>query len=104
MKPMKQNTDRHADAEAYTQERLERSKTTPIPSFQKYPPGARVRIATDLGPTMAHFPSNQDATVVYTYAHVYGGGRPGVNGDIYCLDVDGVGKVLWYYEHQLSPI
>lgn len=49
---------------------------------------------------MSHFTSGVNATVVHTYAHAYGG------RDVksYCLNVDGEGRVSWYYEHQLTAI
>lgn len=79
---------------------LERVRSTPCPDGQKYKPGTRVRVADDLGSSMSHFCSGVDATVKYVYAHAYGG------SDVksYCLDVDGVGSVAWYYEHQLEPL
>ncbi len=66
---------------------------------QKFPKGARVRIANKLGPTMCHFSgAGCDATVLYTYAERYWG------NDItsYALDVDGSGHSAWYKEHQLT--
>lgn len=61
---------------------------------------ARVRIADDLGPMMSHFRSGANATVIYTYAHAYGGD----NVTSYALDIDGSGFCAWYEESQLSPI
>ena len=91
---------RFAQANANYQSALERVKTTPPPEGQLYAPGTRVRIADDLGSMMSHFPSGLDATVLYTYAHAYGG------DDVksYCLDLDGRGSCSWYKEHQLSLI
>lgn len=77
-----------------------RIKTTPPPVAQKYPPGSRVRIADDLGPTMRHFPHGREATVLHTYAHAFGGD----DVQSYALDVDGRGFVAWYYERQLTAV
>ena len=68
------------------------------PANQKFLPGARVRIADDLGPTMTHFVSGRNATVVGTYAQLCSGD----NVDSYQLDIDGIGEVAWYHEHQLT--
>jgi len=75
-------------------------RNTPEPKGQKFPNGSRVHIAKDLGCMMSHFESDLDATVKYTYDHAYGGG----NVTSYCLDIDGVGEVSWYEEHQLTLI
>lgn len=74
-----------------------RVKTTPEPEGQKFPIGSRVRIG-EMPVSMSHFRGNCDATVLYTYAHAYGG------DDVrsYCLDVDGEGSVSWYSEDQLT--
>lgn len=77
-----------------------RRKTTPPPAGQKFRPGQRVFIAVDLGKSMHHFPSGRKATVLYTYAHMYGGD----NVTSYCLDVDDYGEVSWYYESQLTAV
>lgn len=92
--------ERHAQAQGIYQAGLEKVANTPPPEGQKYDPGTRVRIADDLGPSMSHFTNGANATVKYTYAHAYGG------SDVksYCLDIDGLGQVSWYYEHQLTPI
>lgn len=79
---------------------MARVASTPPPDGQLYPPGQRVRIADDLGSSMAHFPKGVNGTVHHTYAHAYGGG----NTKSYCIDIDGHGQVSWYEEHQLSPI
>lgn len=77
-----------------------RVRTTKVPKGQKFPIGARVKIAKNLGSSMRHFPSGVGATVRYTYAHAYGG------DDVksYCLDVDGHGEISWYHEHQLTLV
>lgn len=79
---------------------LKRVDTTPEPTGQKFPNGSRVRIVDDLGSGMSHFQSGVNATVVYTYAHAYGG------NDVksYCLDIDDYGQVSWYHEWQLTAI
>lgn len=79
---------------------LKRVATTPQPKEQKFPIGARVKIADDLGPTMSHFAKGLTATVQYTYAHAYGGD----NVESYSLNVDGLGSRAWYYESQLTLI
>ena len=89
---------RFAEASAYYATALRRVATDPAPDGQKYAVGTRVRIADDLGPCMSHFPSGMMATVMYTYAHAYGG----TDVTSYCLDVDGHGEISWYYEYQLS--
>lgn len=73
---------------------------TPEPSRQKFPKGARVRIANDLEPSMSHFPSGVNATVLHTYDQAHGHG----DIDSYALDVDGVGFNAWYHERQLTEI
>ena len=77
---------------------LSRVRNTSQPKGQKFSIGDRVFIAKDLGKYMSHFPSGEWATVMYTYAHAYGGN----NIKSYCLNIDNHGKVSWYYEHQLS--
>ena len=81
------------------QEGLDRVASTPMPEDQKYPIGARVRIADNLGATMSHFENGCNATVLYTYGHAFGG-----NGKSYALDLDGKGFRAWYYEEQLTLI
>lgn len=90
---------RYAEADAYHSRAMARVATTPAPAGQKYPPGTRVRIADDLGPSMRHFIAGKLATVHHTYAHAYGGTDVGH----YFLDIDGYGRSGWYLEHQLSP-
>ncbi len=92
--------ERERQADEIYRSGLEKVKTEPTPKGQKFPCGSRVRIADDLGENMMHFVSGKNATVKYTYAHAYGGN----NVKSYHLDVDGVGEVAWYYEHQLTPI
>ena len=91
---------RLAEAQSYHALCMERMKSKPEPEGQKFPVGTRVRIADDLGKSMAHFPSGMNATVEYTYAHAYGG------DDVksYSLIIDGRGSSAWYCEHQLTEI
>lgn len=84
---------------AYAQA-MDNVATQPEPNGQKYPIGTRVRITSDLGVPMSHFPMGVGATVAYTYAHAFGGR----DAETYCLDVDGYGRVSWYFEHQLTKI
>ena len=82
------------------QEGLDRVATTPMPEEQKFPIGARVKIADDLGPQMSHFPGKgKSATVEYAYAHAYGG-----SAKSYSLNIDGEGSAAWYEESQLTLI
>jgi hypothetical protein len=87
-------------AKARHEEGLRHVQDSPAPEGQKFPVGARVRIADDLGPSMSHFPKGRLATVKYTHAHAFGG------DDVasYCLDVDGCGSTSWYKEHQLTLV
>ena len=92
--------ERKALAENIYRQGLLNVKNNPEPDGQKFPVGSRVRIASDLGSWMRHFPAGKDATVGYTHAHAYGG------NDIksYSLIVDGHGSVAWYDESQLTAI
>lgn len=94
---------RFSEASAYHQAALQRVAETPPPAGQKFKPGARVKIADNLGPHMSHFPSGKLATVRYTYAHAY---RATDERSLsqYCLDIDGIGEVSWYDECQLSEV
>jgi hypothetical protein len=94
---------RHVEASAYYQAGLRRVNETPPPAGQKFPLGARVKIANDLGPHMRHFPSGKLATVQYTYAHAYGSTDTRSHQQ-YRIDIDGIGSVAWYDEYQLSAI
>lgn len=92
--------ERLAQAKAVSAAGGHRVSTVPPPPAQKFPPGARVKIAAELGPSMKHFPSGRLATVQYTYAHAFGG------DDVtsYSLHVDGLGSTAWYKEHQLTLV
>lgn len=82
---------------------MKRVENSNNPEGQKFPKGQRVHIASDLGQFMTHFPNDKDATVRYTYFQAYGGDQEKQTKK-YTLDVDGVGSVGWYYEHQLTAI
>ena len=94
---------RFAEASAYYQSALRRVAETPPPAGQKFKPGARVKIADNLGPHMSHFPAGKLATVQYTYAHDYGS-TDERSLQQYSLDIDGIGGVAWYDECQLSEV
>ncbi len=91
---------REEDARRAYEVGLERVKNTPAPAGQKFAIATEVHITADLGVSMAHFRSNINAIVLYTYAHAYGG----TDVKSYCLDIPGHGRVAWYEEWQLEPI
>jgi hypothetical protein len=68
---------------------------------QKFKRGDLVRIAKDLGPSMTHFESDQDAIVMGSYRDQYGGDHK-VND--YTIMFDNGGEVSWYHTHQLTFI
>lgn len=94
---------RHAEASGYHQAALRRVAETPAPAGQKFAPGARVKIADNLGFHMSHFPAGKLATVQHTYAHAYGS-TDARSLQQYYLDIDGIGGVAWYDEDQLSAV
>ena len=72
---------------------------------QKFPRGARVLIAKDLGPTMGHFSgAGHEAIVQYTYAQKF----EGSNIDSYSLVLldpetgEPYNSSAWYHEDQLT--
>ena len=71
---------------------------------QKFFEGDLVRIAKDLGPSMQHFPHDQEAVVIGSYADQYGG-RDANNSQEFTLYLlkDG-NQVSWYCENQLELI
>lgn len=88
------------EAQAYHRVGMMRVQTDPEPEGQVFPCGSRVHIAKDLGMPMSHFPADKDATVVYCYAHAFGGD----DVENYCLNIDDIGEVSWYYAYQLTLI
>ena len=89
------------EAMRYHKASMQRVKDTAPPERQKFKPGARVKIAENLGHHMSHFPSGTEATVHHTYAHAYQR-KDERSLRQYCLDVDGHGLVSWYNEDQLA--
>jgi len=68
-------------------------------TVQKFQRGDVVHIAADLGPSMWHFQSDQDAVVMGSYADRFGGD----NHDSYTLlFLDTGDEVSWYYDSQLT--
>ena len=99
--------ERASQAQAVYQMGLDRVRTTPPPANQKFLPGTFVKIAEDLGPSMAHFTSGVYARVEYTYSHAYSwGGSENVKD--YSLLVrfkeNKWSSVAWYHEHQLEEV
>ncbi len=70
---------------------------------QKFQTGDVVFIAKDLGPSMVHFESGQEATVVSSYYDQYGG-DPVDDGKDYTLKLADGSHVSWYLEHQLTLV
>lgn len=76
---------------------------------QKFRRGDLVKIADDLGPSMAHFEKGCTAIVLGSYADLYSAmSRGGYGQDRYCLLVisprRGVYSCSWYDEDQLALI
>lgn len=90
--------ERLAEATAYHAKSLLNVNNNPEPVNQKYHVGERVWISRELPKWMCHFTKGKWATVVYTYAHAYGGD----DVENYCLDIDGEGESSWYDEYLLS--
>ena len=67
---------------------------------QKYFRGHRVKIAEDLGPSMAHFTGDCEAIVIGSYSDQFGGD----NDDSYSLLLltEQQYSVSWYREHKLT--
>ena len=93
-------SSRFSDAQKLYAAGLKRVAEGGLPLGQKYPPGGRVRIVDNLGPSMSHFPAGRLATVQYTYAQAYGGD----DVDSYSLNIDGLGTHAWYRESHLLPV
>lgn len=83
---------------------MERVKTIPVPSTQKFNPGTFVMIAAYLGPSMRHFENNRPAQVEYTYAHAYGGDDTKTYSLLVRYDDGEWSGVAWYNEEQLTEI
>ncbi len=79
---------------------IKRVNSVAEPEGQKFPCGSRVKITNSPDHTRDHFPHGVEATVMYTYAHAYGG------EDVYsyCLNVDGHGEISWYEEDELELV
>jgi hypothetical protein len=69
-------------------------------SKQKFKRGDHIKIADDLGKSMAHFQSGVEGIVIGSYADKYGGKTI----DSYTIHIKGHGQVSWYYENQLTLI
>ena len=91
---------RESEAMAYHEACKERMKTRPQPKGQKFDVGSRVRISDELGKMMCHFRSGEEATVMYVYAHMYGGS----DIESYSLQFDDGGTSAWYWESQLTQV
>lgn len=87
-------------ASAYYEAALRRVSETPPPEGPRFKPGARVKIAENIGP---FFFGGKTATVKYTYAHAYGS-TDERSPQQYCLDIDGIGCVAWYEDCFLSEV
>ena len=72
------------------------------PKYQKFPIGTRVRIKGSRPCYKEHFVWGTGATVEYTYAQAYGGGKE--EARTYRLNVDGHGSLAWYDERHLEPL
>ena len=74
--------------------------------MQKFFLGDLVRIADDLGVSMSHFPSGQDAVVLYSYSEKYGRGSAANDKCIglFILKGKDKGEHAWYYDAQLTLI
>ena len=92
--------ERQEEATNIYNQGLLKVKNNPPPKGQKFPVDSRVHICKELGGCMSHFKADCNATVMYTYAHAYGGN----NIKSYSLNIDGYGKVAWYEEWQLTAI
>ena len=98
---MKPYNERLADAIAINELAKQRLKSGYMPEGQKFKIGDRVRIAKNLGKSMAHFRGRGcNATVVGSYAQQFGGN----DVKAYTLKIDDAGESSWYYEHQLTLI
>ena len=74
---------------------------------QKFFEGDLVRVAKDLGPTMFHFPCDQEAVVLYSYADAYPSGANVNKDDTKKFNVfllKDKTSSAWYREDQLELI
>lgn len=71
-------------------------------SKQLFQRGDHIKIADDLGSSMAHFTGGVEAIVIGSYTDQYGGIERGEHN--YTLHLKGHGRVSWYYESQLTLI
>lgn len=73
---------------------------------QKFERGDLVRVAKDLGPSMAHFTADCDAVVLGSYADQYGGGQEWKSDSYGLLLLEENGRPYrsssWYKEGQLT--
>jgi len=101
---MKNYADRLADAKVIHANGKEAVREDPVPENQKFPVGAFVKIADDLGSTMDHFKSGVYAKVDHTYGHAYGGD----DVESYSLYIrykkDTWHETAWYEEWQLTLV
>ena len=71
---------------------------------QKFFEGDLVRVAKDLGPTMFHFPCDQEAVVIGSYADQYWGRDAHHSQEFTLYLLEEGGEVSWYWENQLELI
>jgi len=69
--------------------------------IQKFKHGDKVKVAKNLGSTMAHFRNDFEAIVMYSYASKYGVDHDGNYGIMAC---DTGNECAWYNENQLTLI
>lgn len=74
-----------------------------MPYKQKFHKGDLVQVASDLGPSMSHFPAGVRAIVLGSYNDQFGGGDKHSKTS-FSLYLEGEGESSWYYEHQLTLI
>ncbi|MES2355601.1 MAG: hypothetical protein V4568_14625 [Pseudomonadota bacterium] len=103
---MKPYEERLSDARGIYAQGLRSVAETPAPKGQKFPVGAFVKIAADLGPMMSHFPSDRYARVEYTYAHAYPhfGGSDKDYSLLVQRDDGRWSSSAWYRESQLTEV
>ena len=71
---------------------------------QKFFEGDLVRVAKDLGPTMFHFPCDQEAVVIGSYADKYGARDEHHMREYELYLLEYATEVSWYRENQLELI